>query len=264
MKAIYFISGLPRSGSTMLANILRQNPDIHAQSVSSLASLLASVNANWMQYEQNQEYQDYQAKVGVLRSMIHGYYAHVDRDIVIDKDRGWTPQIGLIEALLDRPVKIISCVRNPAEILASFEKLRRKNPLFHTRVDENLREGSTIAARCMYYASPDGPLGRSHQNLKDAWISGYLDRFLYVDYNRYCNSPRSQTKRIYDFLELPNFDHDFENISQQEQYNDLAVGLPGLHDIKPRLEKTTVNPVEYLGLDLYEQYNREIFWNAWI
>ena len=40
--------------------------------------------------------------------------------------------------------------------------------------------------------------------------------------------------------------------------------LPGLHKIKPKLDKTTVNCVEYLGLDLYQQYNNQIFWDAWI
>jgi hypothetical protein len=44
----------------------------------------------------------------------------------------------------------------------------------------------------------------------------------------------------------------------------LATSHPNLHKIKPRLEKTTVNCVDYLGLDLYEQYNSQIFWDAWI
>lgn len=264
MKDIYFLSGLPRSGSTMLANILRQNPKIHSESVSSCASCVASINANWNSMEQNVEYPNYDAKMGVLRGIMQGYYQHIDRPVIIDKDRSWPALIGLAEAILQKPVKIIACVRNPAEILTSFERLRRSDPLFFPRVDEALREGSTIASRCYWYAGPEGPLGRAHHQLKDAWISGYLDRFLYVDYSRFCSSPRSQTKRIYEFLGLPAFDHDFDNITQSERYNDIAVGLPNLHKIKPYLEKTTVNPVEFLGLDLYEQYNREIFWNAWI
>ena len=93
---------------------------------------------------------------------------------------------------------------------------------------------------------------------------GYIDRLLFVDYNRFCSTPKAQMKRIYDFYEMEKFDHDFEKIEQDEKYNDLAVGLPNLHKIKSTLDKTTVNCVEYLGLDLYEQYNREIFWNAWI
>ena len=248
----------------MLANVLKQNPQVHGEAVSSLSTIFASINASWSGIEANQEYNNTDAKQGTLHSILQGYYKHIDKPVIVDKDRGWIPLIGQLEAILDRNVKIVVCVRNPAEILTSFEKMRKQNPLFFTRADAHLREGSNISSRAFYYAGPDGPLGMSHRNLKDAVTMGYLDRLLFVDYNRYCNSPKSQTKRIYDFLELENFQHDFENIHQTENYNDMAVGLPKLHTIKSSIDRTTVNCVEYLGLELYEQYNREIFWNAWI
>ncbi len=261
---MYFISGLPRSGSTLIANLLKQNPEIHGESVSSLSSIFGTVNANWGNIDSNKEYRNDKAKTGVLNGILEGYYSHIDKPIVFDKDRGWVPLIGQLEAVLQRQVKMIICVRNPAEILTSFERLRKENPLFFTNADAHLREGSNIASRAYYYAGPDGALGLSHRNLKDSVTMGYIDRFLFVDYNRFCNSPKSQTKRIYEFFELPDFKHDFTKIEQLESYNDLAIGLPNLHKIKPTLEKTTVNCVEYLGLDLFEQYNREIFWDAWI
>lgn len=264
MKTIHFISGLPRSGSTLIANILKQNPNIHGESVSSLSSIFGSINASWGSIESNQEYPNYQAKRGVLSSILQGYYSHINKEIIFDKDRGWIPLLPIVEDILQRQIKIIVCVRNPAEILSSFERLRKENPMFFTRADASLRESSSIASRAYYYAGPDGPMGMAHRHIKDAIIMGYLDRFLFVDYGRYCSSPRAQTKRIYDFFELPYFDHDFQNLKQVEVYNDNAVGLPNLHKIKPEVVKTTVNCVEYLGLDLYEQYNREIFWNAWI
>lgn len=264
MKPLHFIVGLPRSGSTMLANILKQNPEVHAEAVSSLSSLVGSVHANWNSFEPNREYVNEQAKVGSLLGLLQGYYAHIDKSIIIDKDRQWVSQIGLLEGLLQRKVKMVCMVRNPAEILSSFEKLRKQSPLFFSLPDQSLREGSTIASRAYFYAGPNGPLGLAHTNIKDAMIMGYTDRLLFVDYSRYCNSPKAQTKRIYEFLELPAYEHDFKNIVQEEQYNDTSVGLKDLHKIKPKLEKTTVNCVEYLGLDLFQQYNREIFWDALI
>lgn len=264
MKTLHFIAGLPRSGSTLIANILKQNPEVHGEAVTSLSSIFGSVNASWNSFETNQEYSNLQSKVGVLSSILQGYYQHIDKPIVFDKDRGWIPLLPVVEAVLQRQIKVIVCVRNPAEILASFERLRKENPLFFTRVDQSLKEGSNIASRAYYYAGPDGALGLSHRNIKDAIVMGYLDRFLFVDYNKFCNTPKSQTKRIYDFFKLPHFEHDFKNIKQEESYNDLAVGLPNLHKIKGEINRTTVNCVEYLGLDLYEQYNREIFWNAWV
>ena len=111
---------------------------------------------------------------------------------------------------------------------------------------------------------PTGPMGLAHANTLDAITMGYLDRMLFVDYNRFCNSPKSQLKRIYDFFELPFDQHNLQKIEQTEVYNDQATQLPNLHKIKPTISKTTVNCVEHLGLDLYQQYNREIFWDAWI
>lgn len=262
-KTIHFIAGLPRSGSTLITNILKQNPSVHGEAVTSLASIVGSINASWSSMEPNQEYNNMQAKKGVLKSVFQGYYSHIDKPIIVDKDRGWIPLIPIVEASLERQVKIIVCVRNPAEILTSFERMRKESPLFFSRVDEKLREGSNIASRAYYYAGPDGPLGLSHRNLKDSIVMGYLDRLLFVDYNLFCGNPKSQTKRIYDFLELPDYEHDFNSIKQEEHYNDLAVGLPNLHKVKPSLDRTVVNCVEHLGLELYEQYNREIFWNAW-
>jgi sulfotransferase len=263
-KTMHFIAGLPRSGSTLITNILKQNPKVHGEAVSSLSSVFGSVNASWNNFETNQEYPNPEAKKGVLKSVLQGYYNHIDKPIIVDKDRGWIPLIGQMESILDTKVKIVVCVRNPAEILTSFERLRKANPLFFTRADQHLREGSSIATRAYYYAGPEGSLGLAHRNLKDAVTMGYLDRLLFIDYNRFCNSPKSQTKRIYDFLELPEYQHDFENITQTEVYNDKAVGLPDLHKIKPSVDRTVVNCVEYLGLELYEQYNSQIFWNAWI
>lgn len=263
-KTLHFIAGLPRSGSTMMCSILKQNPQIHAEAVTSLSSLVASVHANWNSYETNKEYENEPAKRGVLNGMLQGYYSHVDKPVVFDKDRQWISQIGFLENLLQRPVKMMIMVRNPAEILASFERLRKESPMFFSLPDQTLRETSTIASRAYFYAGPNGPLGLSHASIKDAITMGYLDRLLFVDYGRYCSSPKSQTKRIYDFFELPSFEHNFSRLEQTEHYNDVPVGLANLHKIKPELKKTTVNCVEYLGLDLYQQYNREIFWDAWI
>jgi sulfotransferase len=161
-----------------------------------------------------------------------------------------------MEAVFGEPIKIIVCVRNPAEILTSFERTRKENPLYFNQVDLALRNNNSIAGRAFHYAGPDGTLGRSHRNIKDAIVMGYLNRMLFVDYSRFCSSPKAQTRRIYEFLSLPHYDHNFENIEQVD---------PLTHNLKVNpIAKKTVNCVEYLGLELYEQYNREIFWNAWV
>jgi len=264
MKKLHFIAGLPRSGSTMICNILKQNPKIYAEAVSGLATVFNSVHMNWDSVEAHKEYPNEKAKQNVLKSILDSYHSHIDKDFIFDKERMWVSKIGLVEAALQTQVKILCCVRNPAEILSSFEKIRKDNPMKATLVDLSLGEKTSIASRAYFFSGPEGALGIAHSAIRDAITSGYLDRLLFVDYNLFCNMPKAQTKRIYDFFELPFFDHDFEHIEQTESYNDLVYHLPNLHKIKSKLEKTTVNCVEYLGLDLYNQYNSQIFWNAFI
>jgi len=263
-KTLHFITGLPRTGTTLLTNIFKQNENIHGESVSSLASLIGTVHSNWNMIEQNNEYENLNAKIGVLRGMLYGYYSHINKPYILDKERAWVSQIPLLEVILDRPVKMICMVRNPAEILASFEKLRNDVPLYFSLPDTALRETSTIASRAMFYAGPSGPLGMAHSHLKDAITMGFKDRLLFVDYNKFCAHPKAQMKRICDFLELPVAEYDFNNIRQTEQYNDNAVGLKNIHTVRPLLQKTNINAVQYIGLDLYQQYNSQIFWDAWV
>lgn len=264
MEKLHFITGLPRAGSTLITNILKQNPKIHGESVSSLQSNFNSTLVNWNVFEQNKEYNNEKALKGTLNGILNGYHSHIDKPIIFDKDRGWIASIPTLEAVLDKPVKMLVCVRNPAEILTSFERLKRSNPLYFSRADNFLKEQSSIASRAYYFSGPEGALGQSHRNLHDAVTMGYLDRMLFVDYNRFCNSPKSQLKRIYDFFELESFEHDLNNIVQEEKYNNDPTGFIDLHKVKPTLQKTTVNCVQYIGLNLYEQYNSEIFWDAWI
>jgi sulfotransferase len=261
MKTIHFVAGLPRSGSTMMMNILKQNPHVGAAPVSSLCTVINAVNINWESVEANREYPNDTAKIDTLTSILQGYHKSSKKDIIFDKDRLWVTKIGLIENIIQAKIKILCPVRNPAEIITSFERIRRNNPLRIIGGDSGI---SNVSTRALYYSAPDGVLGLSHAAHKDAVIEGYLDRLLFVDYNKFCNTPKSQLKRIYEFFELPKFEHNMESIVQNEQYNDHATGHPGLHKIKNRLERTTVNCVQFLGLELYEQYNREIFWDAWV
>lgn len=255
METLHFIAGLPRSGTSLIADILKQNPDIHSENVSSLSNICNLVNVNWGRYDQNTS-KNIQSKIGVLSGLLSGYYKHVQKPVVLDNNLQWISLIPVLEAVLQREVKIITCVRNPAEILTSYERHRKSNPISTFNVDLLLKENSSIAARAYHYAGPDGILGTTHRNIKDAIIMGYLDRLLFIDYNRFCNSPKSQTKRIYEFLKLPLYTHDYENIIQTDPNTGQEKNGP--------IAKVTVNCVEFLGLDLYEQYNREIFWNAWI
>jgi len=54
--------------------------------------------------------------------------------------------------------------------------------------------------------------------------------------------------RIYNYLELPYFEHDFDNIEQITQEDDSVYGIYGDHAIRKKLEPLPNDYREILGL----------------
>lgn len=144
------------------------------------------------------------------------YYSKVDRPIIIDKCRRWTVPENvdmLIEYVTPNP-KIICCVRDLGEVVRSFKKICSANDVdFDTsELVENMN-GDIYATDCARKA--DNP-----------------DMYHFVEYERLCSEPQKTLDSIYDFLELERFEHDFNNIVNQNQEDDSVYGLIGLHDVR--------------------------------
>jgi len=262
-KMMHFIAGLPRAGSTALISLLAQNPKFYGAPLSGLCGIFAGVYANWDKNESHIEMPNPDAKRRILEAMLHNYH-DTNRPIILDKNRQWVMHIALLENLLKRPIKLIIPVRPIPEILASFEALRRKTPVELTIADEGIGEGTTIAGRAQYFAGPGGALGMAYNGLKDAVTAGYLDRMLFVDYNKLMSAPKMQLKRIYEFLEEPHFEHDFSNVEQIATGDSWrAQKLHGLHDVRKEFKKEPKSAREILGGDVYAQYDQPEPWSIW-
>jgi sulfotransferase len=264
MKKFNFVTGLPRSGATMVMNILNQNNVVHTEPVSSLYTIIHNIHHSWSNIPANIEHPSNERLRNVLEANFEGYYKTHDKEFIFDKNVMWTAKIDLLEAIFQTKVKMLCMVRNPAEILTSFERIKRRHSLDLTLADSVVGETSTVASRAYYYAGPTGAMGSAFNSLKDAVTQGYLDRLLFVEYNKFCNNPKAQMRRIYDFFEIPSHEHDFNHIAQKDIYVEATNKLPRSHVIKPFVERTTVNCVNYLGLDLFNQFNRDTFWDAWV
>jgi len=69
-------------------------------------------------------------------------------------------------------------------------------------------------------------------------------------------------KRVYGYLEIEPYDHDFTYIPQTTKEDDEVYGMPGLHTIRPSLEMKRSDAIEILGKDVcdwicdqYKWYN---------
>ena len=112
---LHCISGLPRSGSTLLCNILAQNPRFYASQTSGMLDVLFGVRNQWdnlIEMKAMDQELSEQRKLAVLRGIMESFYADVDRPVIFDKSRGWLAHLEMLELLLQRPARELEPVRD--------------------------------------------------------------------------------------------------------------------------------------------------------
>lgn len=258
---LHFVAGLPRSGATVLMTILHQNPRLYAAPVSGLGHLFHEVMLNWNQNPYHQELDEEGRLERVLGAMLASYHK-TDRPVILDKQRMWMLALPLLESILGRRVKVIAPVRPLPEIVTSFEVVRRRSPDFQTSADRHLGATSSVRTRTELLLSEQGTLGQALGAMRAAVEGGYRDRVLFVDYNRMIADPVGQLYRIYSFLEEPPFDHDLGRIEPLGDFDSRAQGWIGLHDVRTSFGRSSANPREVLGEEVYASLAGPSPWDA--
>ena len=262
MRKIHYISGLPRSGSTLLTNILLQNPKFATTATSSLLDFLLQVRDNWGKLSGHEHYPEGQDKWEVIRAIMYNYHK-TDKEIIFDKNRGWSTHIEFMEKATGEGVKIIACVRNLEDICSSFEKLFRKN-----RADGEIhgefsnpkmknREG-----RVGVWTSDEGVIGRPYISLLDTIQRGLGDRILFFPYEEWSSNPDFWFKKLYEFVGEEYYQHNFNDIEQTIRENDAGYGWgPDLHEIKKgKLLPAKSDATSVLGQHWYQKLHDTEFW----
>jgi len=199
----------------------------------------------------------------VLNSVINSYHT-TEKNIIIDKGRGWLSLVEMLEFMLGYTPKIIVPVRNISEILSSFEKLWKNTTGFSqwNFEKEDYFKSQTIEGRCDIWARNDQPVGLAYNRVKDAISRGYAKKLLFVEFDHFTVNPHQTLKTVYDYLEVPNFDHNFTNIQQYTTEDDEGVHrIPGLHKIRGSIKPVPHDSDKILGNIVNKYHNLEIWRN---
>lgn len=261
MKTFHFISGLPRSGSTLLCNILSQNPTFHAGSSSGVIDLVTGIRNTWDNVQEFRASPNEVAKKDVMSGIFESFYTHIDKSIVFDKSRGWLGFIELLENLFGRKVKIIVPVRDVRDILASFEKIWRKDSKTRQipQEKENYVKFQTMHGRAEVWLSPSQPVGLAYNRIGDAIKRGFRDRMCLVDFDSLTTEPKETMTKIYEFLGEPYFGHDFNDVKQVTKEDDTIYGFTDLHTIRSKVEPMKSQWPIILGKE-FERFGNMNFW----
>lgn len=258
-KIYHFISGLPRSGSTLLAALLLQNPRFHAGMSSPVGTLFRGMLNQLGAGSEFGSVVTKEQRRRLTRGIFESYYAdQADKEVIFDTNRMWTAHMPV---LMDQfpGSKVIACVRNVAWIMDSIERRYRANPYEITRLFNDDTERNTVYSRVETLAQANRLVGYPWTALREAFYGEHAASLLIVDYDLLAQVPQKVMPLIYQFIGEPEFAHDYRNVQYDAPEFDAQLGLHGLHKVRPSVgfePRSTILPP-----DLFEKFAALSFWN---
>jgi sulfotransferase len=260
VPAFHFIAGLPRAGSTLLAALLSQNPQLSARMTSPVGSMVSAMLRSMSAENEGAVFIEDAARDRVLRGLVASYYAETPAATVFDTNRVWASRLPLIAKLWPE-ARLILCVRNPAWVLDSIESLVRRNPLQPSGIFR-YETNSTVYSRVDGLIGMNGLVGFAMNAVREAVFSGEGQRLLLVRYETLVADPRKVLAAIYDAIGAAPFEHDLGAVPQDALALefDARMGTPGLHSVGRRVEARTRPSI--LPPDLFQLHSKSAFWDT--
>lgn len=265
-KTINFLSGLPRSGNTLLSAILNQNPMFYVSPLSPLSNIfyeldkIKNINEDCLRTESNKDKVD-----ELMKNIAQSFYKDVQQNFIFDRDKTWgTPyHINLITKYINPKPKIIFTVRDINEIIASFIALKPKvfveeykSGSFYLNYYKKFEDGFAE-----YLMRPNGQIDNALCSLSSCLNEKFSDFFHIVEYRDLVGNPEKTMKLIYEFLEIDFYNHDFFDIRKIESDKDSNIGFPeSMHMVKGSIEPSSIDAKKMLSDYTYNKYLDMEFW----
>jgi sulfotransferase len=255
---LHFIAGLPRSGSTLLAGLLRQNPRFAAAMTGPVGGLVTVLLNAMSPANETAVFLDEAKRRAILKAVVDAYYAdQPERAVIFDTNRLWSARLPLIAALYPE-ARVLACVRSVAWIMDSFERLVRRNAFEPSRLFVTPEERATVYSRTEALGHRERVVGAAYSALKEAYYGEHSERLLLIDYDILTTKPEACLRLVYRFLGEDWFAHDVANVEYDAPEFDGPLGAPGLHRVSGPVRAAARATV--LPPDLFERFERLTFW----
>lgn len=250
VKKIFFNASLPRSGSTLIQNVMMQNPEIYSTPTSGIVEFLLQARTI---YTTSDAFKAQDAKTmeegfrGFCKGGLWGYFNSItDRPYVIDKSRAWTGHWRFLD-FFEKSPKVIVMVRDLRAVFASMEKNYRKNAHKDSLIVNGAELKNMTPDSRLVHFSVSTPVGPSIEWLKDLCQQKLDKEVLFIRFEDFCLNPEIEVRKIYQYLEIDYFKHDFENVEQLTWENDVIHGMFGDHQISKVVKPVAEDFIEILG-----------------
>lgn len=228
----FFLSGLPRTGSTLLSTVLSQNPAVYAGGNSALCQLMWDTQQScrtsaYQQLAATGKFEEVQSTL--CGGLPDAYYKGVEGKAVFDKCRSWTlpDNMDMLRAYVTKTPKVVVLIRSIEDIVASFVSLNEANGVMIDAPECMLEEWSE-------------PIMRSYNGVMHAKAVNQGE-FLFIDYDDMVSDMSAVLSKIYTFVGLEPFEHTLDLIKTIAPEDDSVYGLAGMHDVRSVIGKRALD-----------------------
>lgn len=214
MKLVFECS-LPRSGSQLLKNILKQNKDLAIQSDSPLHSRFVNFRDGF-----KMEYGSVTIDSEQLTKSFNSFWLeglkgwgksiNPKAKVYIEHNRMWADDIYTI--LNSFKCKIIIVVRDLKDIIYSLDDITKNSPEFNTDFQKFYTYNQTSQFQRMYKFF-ESDLIRVPLSAIKTIIEENLSNVYFLRYEDLVKEPQKELNKLYKFLDIKTYKHDFENIN---------------------------------------------------
>jgi sulfotransferase len=253
----HFLSGLPRSGSTLLAALLRQNPGFHANMSGPVAGMVLALLGEMSNRNEFSLFISDDQRHRLLRGVFENYYGDgLQAGVVFDNSRVWCSKLPLVQQLFPG-AKVIACVRHVSWIIDSIERVVRDNALQPSSIFSYQTTG-TVYSRAEGVGNAEGMVGYAYNSLKEAFFGEHAQQLMLLQYETLVRDPATAMAALYAFIGEPPFQHNFDNVIFDADEFDVRAGTPGLHKVHRKVaasERATILPP-----DVFRRFENDAFW----
>ena len=237
-KQLFFLVAMPRSGNTLFSSIMNQNPDIGCTANSITLEIMKDLFL-LKQTDVFQNYPDEKSLDNVLDMVFDTYYKDWNYKYIIDRGPVMTPgNLALMQKHYKRPFKCIILLRDLMDVLASYIKWFENEPTAFP----NRHNCKNIEEKLSMIMNKEGAVAKDLEAIKNSY--NYPDMCHYIKYDDLVANPEQVISKLYQFLDIPYYKHNFKSLKQFEvngmTYDDNIVGNK-MHTIRTEIKKE-MNP----------------------
>ena len=260
-KTLHYTSGLPRACSTLLQNLIAQNPEVHATGTSGVHEIMYLAKAFFKTEEFRTIPQPKDGEALFLDFMRGGISSAfdnaTDRPIVVDKCRSWIGSINLLFQI-NPDAKVLIPVRDIRGILSSLEKKFQQHPGFQLEMtQQDTAQIQTVEGRVRFWLDRP-PVGIAIQRLHEV-ARLHKDKVHFVHAEDLTSDPQGTMDKVWKYLGMEPFAHNPMNVEQYTQEHEL--GWPyGDHTIQPVVKPLKPDWHDTLGRSISETIAQKFSW----